>query len=157
MIRQLQAQQKVVVGNEFSDWCCIFLNFPPSGFVQIQLGAEDSASGRRNYTLFVLNKEREKLQHAIKAAEKEHDREIENSVALENCVGILGNEGLINFVISGDEILRRKANDYSYATSNEICERNLDQVVDLAQRLLSTGMEAVETEDTEPEPNARAL
>ena len=95
------------------------------------------------YNLNLLEEKKRRLEYAIAVAEKEQDEELKTSTALEKCIAILENDRLIKFAHTGEEMLKRIAND-GICAQDDMMERHLDKAVHLVQKLSHTDTEDVE-------------
>ena len=108
------------------------------------------------YNLNLLEEKKRRLEYAIAVAEKEQDEELKMSTALEKCIAILENDCLIKFAHTGEEMLKRIAND-GICAQDDMTERHLDKAVHLVQKLSHTNTEDVEMANPNSDNSAERL
>lgn len=108
------------------------------------------------YNLKLLEEKKERLQCAIAIAEKEQDDELKESVALSNCTTILEDDRLIRFAITGEEMLKRIADD-NICGQDDMMGKHLEKAAHLVQKLCHTGTEEVEMVDVNSDQYAKGL
>ena len=108
------------------------------------------------YNLNLLEEKKRRLEYAIAVAEKEQDEELKTSTALEKCIAILENDRLIKFAHTGEEMLKRIAND-GICAQDDLTERHLDKAVHLVQKLSHTHTEDAEMADLNSDNSAEIL
>ena len=108
------------------------------------------------YNIKILEERRLNLQNTIAFAEKEQDMELKEYEAMSQCTGIIDDDILIEFAISGGGVVTRIAGG-PLCASEDMYEMHFDKAVLLARKLAHTGSEDVEMKGPNPDPNANRL
>ena len=110
-----------------------FLNVSPPGFYELVRAVPQMPSeleGNLNYNLGILQEQRGKLRRALGSVENELETESQTLSIMGDCINILENESLIDFVVSADGMPETVATTF-FCGNDEMREAHLENAVEL--------------------------